>query len=483
MNAPQDAHTEVDDARTFTQSAATPASGAALGRLALLTTLASAALWIALGGNIGVAYCAAAAVSTIMLLAGVMRTDQDIFHPWAFPQAYWVYALISPWFFMVLTGRELRLIPISTIDSLGAKVIAISAIAWLCGTLVGSGAGGSVGEIDTTTQPSYDGNARKGWGPAHFRAMRTFGIVIFLVTLALKAAQMYVGRGRTYGQDQTSIDAFTTLTPVVEGLFMASILLLALTAGPLTKKLIPPWLWAGLAVYAGGSLLILGSRAELIAPAVLLLWFATRKRKIRLGKLIALAVAVILLFNWVGDRRVAGSAVAGMEGASFLERSLVDTSSPFLVTTLLTDVVPQSAAHSGGDTYLAAGKYLLPGYVSRAIFGPPEGTASLKFRELLGITNSSSGLGFSLPSEAYLNFGQTGAFVIPFFLAILFAKMYRLTGTTARRLRATIYPIALAILPYGLRADSLAQVKMLLYPLIIVAISTLFANRRADHAK
>lgn len=483
LTNPATAQPGIDDAPTIVKRTVSPESGTALGRLALLTALGSATLWIALGGEIGVAYWVTAAVSTIMALVAVTRTRQDIFHPWAFPQAYWVYALISPWFFMVITGRDLRIIPVSTIDSLGAKVIVLSAIAWLCGTLVGGGSSNSLSQIAATTQRPQESNASQGWRYSHFRSMRTFGVAIFLTTLALKAVQLYVGRGRTYGQDQTSIDAFTTLTPVVEGLFTASVLLLALTAGPLSKKLVPPWLFVGLAAYAGSSLLILGSRAELIAPAVLLVWFATRTRRINIAKVAALALAVMLLFNWIGDRRVDGPAVAGMEGASFFERSLVDTSSPFLVTTLLADVVPQNAAYSGGNTYFEAGKYLLPGYLSRAMFGPPEETASLKFRELIGVTNSNSGLGFSLPSEAYLNFGQTGAFVIPFVLASLFAKMYRFTGATTRRLRATVYPIALAMLPYGLRADSLGQMKMLLYPLIIVAISTLFANRRAGNAE
>lgn len=434
--------------------------------------------WLLMGGRVEVAYGCVATASLVMLLTILASRDSDPFHPWAFPQAYWVYALTAPWFFMAVSGRELRLIPLSSLGGDGAKVIALASIGWVLGTAIGSNPSLAHRPIYSSAQRTSSSRGVQ-WSRPHFRAMRSFGAVTFMAVLALKAVQVLLGRGRSYGEGQLQVDAFSTLTTIVEGLFTAAILLLALTARPLGHKILPAWLLVGVAAYAGASLLFLGSRGELIAPAILLLWFASREKKIRISTLAALIAGAMLLFNWTGDRRLSGSSTIGTQDTSFIERSLIDTSSPFIVTNLLAEAVPNSAPFLGGDTYLESLKYILPGIVSRAIFGAPDATASLIFRDIIGFSNQNTGFGFSLPSEAYLNFGRLGALAIPLLLGHIFSRMYVHTAGVSRRLMSVVYPVALAALPYGVRSDSLGQLKMILYPLAIIAIAALLAKRRA----
>lgn len=454
--------------------------GVSAGRPLLLTVLALTIAWTCLGGRIDVGYWVAATSSMLLIIAALSKRPSDIFHPWAFPQAYLTYVLIAPWFFMAFTELDLHRIPHSSTEGTAATVIVVSTLAWQFGTTLGANTNSLTPPLDND-QTSLERHPNR-WEPAHYHAIRSGGAVLLALTMVLKAIQVLIGRGRAYGEGQATLDTFNTITPVIEGLAVAAVLMLTLTAMPLGKKILPPWLLAVLLIYAAASLLFLGSRGELIAPALLVIWYATRSRRVHIVKLLPLAIICVLVFNWVGDRRVSGESVAGMEDASAWERSLVDTSSPFLVTYLLAEEVPDNAPHTHGSTYLESGKYLLPGYLSRSLFGVPQETASLKFRDLLG-TDGNSGLGFSLPSEAYLNFGMLGALTVPLILATLFSMAYRLSPTYPRRLRAVIYPIAFAILPYGLRADSLAQAKMLLYPLIFVGLSTIFATRRARRAE
>ena len=462
-----------------TASSPTP-TDAGSTRFVLIGVLVITAYIAAFQPDAGAAYVVVAGVSGLMLLMAIAQRRRDVFHPWFFPQAYLTYALLSPWFYMKITRSDLGNISQSLADGLGGRVILLSTIGWLMGTLIASGKGSVLASGRGDSSAGHDKRRKKDpWGNSEFRWMRTGGIVLLLVSAALKAAQVVLSGGRAYGAGQTGFDAFATLTPVVEGLFLAAVLLLLATAKPTNRRILPPWVILVIIGYAAVSLLLLGSRAELIAPALVIAWYYTRQRAVPATLLGVLGLGAVSLFNWVGDQRVGGTAVAGMENASLIERSLVDTSSPFLVTSMLAEVVPMSSPYLDGQTYLEAFKYLLPGYVSRAMFGPPTETASLKFREIIGFTNENSGLGFSLPSEAYLNFGMLGALVIPVVIAWAFARMYRRTPVIPTGLGSLVYPVALAVLPYGIRSDSLGQAKMLLYPLIIAGLTTLLAERRA----
>lgn len=455
-----------------------PVGDSATIQLIVCCLLVPPVWWTVLGGGVELLYLVVLTTSGILLAGSTMRRNADPLHPWAFPQLYVVYALAAPWFFLVLAKRDLFRIPVTAADGPAALIIALSAAGWLLGTVLGTNRRTLLDDVPEE-KPQTEA-VRGRWELRHFRAMRQVGIVLFLITLALKAVQVALGRGRAYGAGQTGSDLFVTLTPVVEGLFLASVLLVVATAAPIGKRPLPIWFFIGLAGYAGASFLFLGSRGEVIAPAMLIVWFLTRRRPVSIVKLLPLGIAAVLIFNWVGDTRTQGEAAPGAAEASAIERSLLDTSSPYLVTMMLAEMVPSSIPHSGGQTYVESAKYFLPGVVSRALFGRPQETASLIFRDIVGYDNPNSGLGFSLPSEAYLNYGKLGAFGIPLVLGWAFARSYRLTQRIPRRVAALIYPVALAILPYGLRADSLSQSKSLLYPLIFAALAAALAVRRAS---
>ena len=212
-----------------------------------------------------------------------------------------------------------------------------------------------------------------------------------------------------------------------------------------------------------------GRRGELVAPAIFALWvYHTRIRPIRVATAVLMVLAVALVFQGVSGARVGFSFYGGAGVA--LNRTASSLGTPIFITSKLIERVPSRVPFARGETYLAALERQLPSPVSIALFGPPTNTGAFKFREILNYGDPNSGFGFSLPSEAYLNFGLGGALLIGGLVGLLFGYAYRRQGPDPTSAVHYLYPVLLATLPLGLRSDALTEIKMVAYPMIAIAI-------------
>ena len=223
-------------------------------------------------------------------------------------------------------------------------------------------------------------------------------------------------------------------------------------------------------------MLFLGSRAELLAPIVIILWGYGQRGTLRILHTSLLVVVVLLLFNYVGSNR---ALQAEPNGFNAITRALLDTSSPYTITARVWEIVPKRADFYMGVTYLDSIKMLLPGPVSRNVFYESAETGSFAFRDLINFHDPNQGFGFSLPSEAYMNFGIAGVVAVSLLVGSLFGLFYKRSRVPVRgRASDYFYAILLSSLPYGLRSDALGQLKMTLYPLLILSLVLLLTRRR-----
>jgi hypothetical protein len=91
-----------------------------------------------------------------------------------------------------------------------------------------------------------------------------------------------------------------------------------------------------------------------------------------------------------------------------------------------------------------------------------------RVRNIIGFSDPNQGFAESLPSEAYLNFGLAGCVGAGLFLGALMGWAWRKHQATAARARDLLYPVLLAGLIGGFRSDAWAQIKEVLYPMLIV---------------
>jgi hypothetical protein len=117
-----------------------------------------------------------------------------------------------------------------------------------------------------------------------------------------------------------------------------------------------------------------------------------------------------------------------------------------------------------------------------ALFGPPNDTAALQFRQIVGFNNPNNGIGYSIPAEGYLNFGRGGVFLLCAMLGLAFAWAYSRMDLVGGRTSGLVYPVLVAVLPFGLRSDSLGLTKSVLYAAIIIQ-AVLIAARQPSEAR
>ena len=197
----------------------------------------------------------------------------------------------------------------------------------------------------------------------------------------------------------------------------------------------------------------------------------TYVKRLRAWTLALLIVFVLGVFTTVGYEREPTGTVGR---PSVLQSSLVDIASPTFITANVVSDVPAEHPYYLGTTYLAAWERQLPGFIANRILGSPATattpTGSFAYRDLIGFTNPNQGYGFAFPAESYINFGMPGVFLTGAGLGWLLAWSYRRCRADPSRAIHLLYPVLISTLPDGFRTDALGELKMVLYPMIILAL-------------
>lgn len=398
------------------------------------------------------------------------RSHLGIFRPTAIPLLYLCLVFLGPPMFMWATGSPIGSVQTSTITTATVSIAGLFLLGYVCGAVLFRRA------------PSIGDFLAHSWSDFESRTSRfvvTAGRFMLAASLAAKVYQVAttgsIADG-AYGANQLDYSLGTTVAVVGEGLVAAGALLVmygnTVSRGYPVRGLDTLLLGAILAI----SMFLLGSRGEAIAPIVMFAWFHVRSgRRVRILPALVVIVAVIAVFELVSNLRAAGPAVTPI---SPLENMLFQVSSPTLLSYNVSMLVPESSPFTQGSTYIASLGALLPGALTRAVFGDVSGTGALYYRELIHFDNPNQGWGFAYPTEAYLNFGFFGVFVMALLLGAFLSVAFRkaVTITPADRLWPVVYPLVISYIPYGIRSDALAQMKSVLYPLIMMGFVLIVAR-------
>lgn len=312
-------------------------------------------------------------------------------------------------------------------------------------------------------------------------ALARVGTVLFVATLLLNV-YLLTSRGvAVRGQQQTTYTGLSFIGPLVNMMGPCSILMLLASKESAKLKGIwapPPALAAVVLI----SLIVLnGDRASAVGIVFLLLYGATRN-KARTAALILTLAAVTMLAAQVSEYRQ--GAAGGASQITTADSTLGDLS-------VVTYTLGATAAHVPSEMNFAYGSSILDGAIRQLpsplalrLLGPPEGSGTLRFRQIVGYQDPNNGLGFSLPAEGYLNFGLLGAGIICLFLGLLLSFLYGLSqshaGTT---LGKYLYPLALSSFAFALRSDFYGAVKGFLYPAIFLWLALMFSQHRSKAAR
>jgi hypothetical protein len=298
--------------------------------------------------------------------------------------------------------------------------------------------------------------------------------VLLLVPLAISAERFAVGAVHSRGLHQFATSPTGTLSALIDPTEISALVLILLAhrlAG--RDKLLAPldWLLVGALILVTGAH---GSRGNAIALLlVLTLAHAYRRRRV---VAVVVGAAVIAVFGVVVLQY--RSAEAGRTVTAGAAQILIgDMTVAAFSTGATAAVVPRTVPYARGATLGAALERQLPSPIANRIFGPPDDTAARRFRQLIGFTNQNSGIGYSIPAEGYLNFGRFGVFGICLLLGLAFAWAYARFDVTVARTGALLYAVLVAVLPFGLRSDSLGLVKSILYTAILIALVLAAARR------
>jgi hypothetical protein len=366
---------------------------------------------------------------------------------------------------MLATGNGIGSIPRSSLTAPTMLIMSLLVIGYILGT-----------RLTAILSMRSSGQAPKETS-VDYPSLRTVGRCLLMLSLAAKVYQLRSTGSvftTTYGAGQTEYTSGTAIAILGESLVAVGALLIMHANSRQFGKPLQRLDWLLLGAVLLISVVLLGSRGEAIAPVFLFLWFRTRFGKpIKTKTMVVMLGAVATAF--LGIWKIRSSAAAAYP---LVQQLLWQTASPQLLTANVAAVVPDRLAFFEGSTYLSALQGSLPGFISRSIFGAPSGTGALAYREIIGLNDPNQGYGFAFPTEAYLNFGYVGVFIAGLLLGVLiqWAWNWQTTGTIMNRLAVFVYPLLISYLPYGLRSDSLGQIKSIIYPLAILGIALIWSR-------
>ncbi len=428
---------------------------------ALLMTLVAASRYV--GDSSRLAVVAVGAIATYLILIRGLVVRRDWFHPLVFPVVYFAISLFVPLLYLVILNQ-----PLSSLRPTAVTTTLVAVFSASLGGLILGAVGGLRVKVlrETPRERALD-----------YHRLRWTARLSLLAALPPRGYSVITKIGQPYGQGQFDFGITKTLDNVAVALFLVGVILSVLANVRLSGRLAGRWelLLAGAFVVIT---LASGSRGELIAPALFVVWAQHRwVRPIRLRHAVALLAAVVLLFQGVAGVRKDQPFWDGAAAAA--ERTLIAVGVPLQVTSAVIRAVPDSYAFRQGSTYVAAVKRQLPSPVANRLFGNPDDTGSFVVREVTGFSDPNQGQGFALPAEGYLNFGLPGALLSALLVGALLGVAYRQQASIASRWQHLLYPVVLTALPYGLRADALAQIKQVLYPLALLGAALWLCRREA----
>lgn len=396
----------------------------------------------------------AAGILVALALASVHLGRGDWFHPFGFPLLYIGFTLCAPIIYIAGTGQELLGIGP---DGLSPTLVGIALL-----TIIGVVAGLSTTLAltrDLASDYSYHANPQR---------LKAFGRAALAVGVAIRAYATVTTFGQPYGTGSVVFGGLNSLETLANFLFFVGVLLVTISNARLYGRI---WTASDLALAACfvGAALLAGSRGELVAPIVFALWaHHTLVRPLRPRQALAVTLAIVIVFQGTAGTRADEAFIEGRTSA--VERTLGGVGIPLQVTYILLQYVPQQGGFEHGTTYAAALERQLPGPIGLAVLGPPADTGTFVLRDLTGFRDPNAGLGFAFPAEAYLNFGLPGVLLAGVFLGALFGFAYKRQRTRPSHALHLLYPILIATLPLSFRADAVAQIKTVLYPMMLLGI-------------
>jgi hypothetical protein len=408
-----------------------------------------------------------AAFVAALALIGVHRSRAangfaDAFHPLAFPLVYVAFSFLAPLWLADVLGRPLRGLN-------GDIPVANNTVKLLVIGVVGFAAGATL-----RFRPRPPRVPRRAPAPVSPARLLTVGRLLLLVPIAISFERFAAGTVHHRGLNQfdvTPTDALSALLDPTE--IAAVVLIVAAHRMSRSPRLLARTDW----LLIGGLILLIalrGSRGNAIA-LILVLTLAHAQRR---GKLLAVAVgAIVMAVFGVVVLQYRSAAAGHATSASAADILIGDMTVAGFTTGATAEVVPREVGYAHGATLVAALERQLPSPIAIPLFGPPNDTAARRFRGLVGFDNPNQGIGYSIPAEGYLNFGKFGVFGMCFALGLLFAWAYARVDLKAARTSRLLYPVLVAVLPFGLRSDSLGLTKSILYAAILIQLAVIAARR------
>jgi len=402
-----------------------------------------------------IAIAFAVIVVLAVLAVGLVRLrSREWFHPFAFPFVYVSLTLLLPVLYLVGTQRTIGAIQPEQVSSalVGLFLLVIAGMA------IGTGASMALAQRKETTESA----------PLNYAAILRAGRWLIGLGIIWRVWQLPSALELPYGYGSVNYSMRAAILTIVNGLFFIAVIFTVLANSQRGLAILSRFDLGLVAIFASLTL-ITGSRGSLVAPALFILWgYHTFQRRIALWQGLVAAALIVSIVTFVGIHR-SGEEVK-LEKDQLASPALGPISTPALITSILLERVPSRYPFEHGGTYLAALQRQLPGPVSRVVLGPPQQTGTFVFRRIIRFTNVNAGFAFSLPSEAYLNFGAPGTLVAGLLLGSLLGFAYRKHVSMATRPLHMLYPILISLLPLGIRSDAVFQIKSVLYVMIALMV-------------
>lgn len=427
--------------------------------------LASGARYVDTHSRTRVVLASAVIVLLLALVACLFRLrSREWFHPSAFPLTYLSLTLMLPVLYLVGTLRPIGGIQPGHVSPSLVTLFLLT----VSGTGAGIGASMALTHRTESTRPA----------PLNYAGILRAGRWMIALGIMWRVSELPAILQLPYGYGSAIYSLRSAILTIVNGLFFIGVILIVLAHSQRGQTILNK---ADLALVGAFSVLTLatGSRGSLVAPALFLLWgYHTYQRKISLWRGLAVAALIVTIFATVGIYR--SDDELRLETEELASPALSPISTPVLITSNLLERVPSRYPFEQGATYLAALQRQLPGPISRVVFGPPQQTGTFVYRRIINFTDPNAGFAFSIPSEAYLNFGFPGAFVVGVLLGCLLGYAYRKHEAVVARPIHLLYPILISTLPLSLRSDAVFQVKSVLYALIALTIVYRLGRKRSE---
>ncbi|UOQ95062.1 O-antigen polysaccharide polymerase Wzy family protein [Halobacillus shinanisalinarum] len=273
-------------------------------------------------------------------------------------------------------------------------------------------------------------------------AFRNVGLLLFSLTLLPTIYFMFnnfqlassVGYGALSGSSSSNI--ISKIISMMSDYFIISLVLMLI--GYKDKKVIVNII-NFIAILYSFSYFLLGDRAIPTTIILMVLWFNTNiRKKVNFKsyiKILVLVTALLTLFPIIGDLRTEG-LISISELTSNISLNSKEEESNFVVESIGTfgysmfplvktmDIVPEVSPFKFGSSYFFALTTVVPNIFGGQHIGAQNSALA---QWLMNILDMNYGPGYSIPAEAYYNFGW---FPVPIMIlmGILFAKL--LTFTT-----------------------------------------------------